>query len=135
MQSGFGLLETGMVDTKNEVNIMMKNVVDVVCGGLSFWAAGYAIGFGKGETPSAISGFMGTHEFFVQNTDDGVLHSRYIFQFSFAATSTTIVSGSVAGRMKFVSYMAFRLYPQLTTAATYHHRHLPPPPFTWFSAS
>ena len=38
MQSGFGLLETGMVSARNEVNIMMKNVDDVVIGGLVYGA-------------------------------------------------------------------------------------------------
>lgn len=36
MQTGFGLLESGIVSKKNEVNIMMKNVVDVVLGGKNF---------------------------------------------------------------------------------------------------
>ena len=40
---GFGMLESGCVSLKNEVNIMMKNVVDVVLGGLSYWAFGYGL--------------------------------------------------------------------------------------------
>ena len=42
MQSGFGLLEAGSVSKKNESNIMMKNAIDVVCGGFSYWLYGYA---------------------------------------------------------------------------------------------
>ena len=38
--SGFGLLESGSVSTKNEVNIMVKNAVDVIVGGLAFWIFG-----------------------------------------------------------------------------------------------
>ena len=38
MQSGFGLLESGSVTTKNEVNIMMKNMADVIFGGFTYWA-------------------------------------------------------------------------------------------------
>ena len=34
MQTGFGMLESGCVSLKNEVNIMMKNVVDVVLGNI-----------------------------------------------------------------------------------------------------
>ena len=37
---GFGMLESGCVSLKNEVNIMMKNVVDVVLGGVTYWASG-----------------------------------------------------------------------------------------------
>lgn len=43
MQTGFSLLESGACGKKNEVNIMMKNLVDVILGGLFYWA----IGFGK----------------------------------------------------------------------------------------
>lgn len=47
--TGFGLLESGSVSSKNEVNIMVKNAADVIFGGLSYWAFGYAISFGKHE--------------------------------------------------------------------------------------
>jgi len=40
------MLESGVVSLKNEVNIMMKNVVDVVLGGLTYWAFGYGLTFG-----------------------------------------------------------------------------------------
>lgn len=40
MQTGFGLLEAGIVSKKNQVNIMMKNVVDVVLGGFTYWLFG-----------------------------------------------------------------------------------------------
>ena len=46
---GFGLLESGSVTTKNEVNIMVKNAADVIFGGLSYWAFGYALSFGEGK--------------------------------------------------------------------------------------
>jgi ammonia channel protein AmtB len=38
---GFGLLESGRVSSKDEVNIMVKNVIDVVFGGLSYWMFGF----------------------------------------------------------------------------------------------
>lgn len=37
MQIGFGLLEAGLISPKNHVNIMMKNAIDVIIGGFSFW--------------------------------------------------------------------------------------------------
>ena len=46
---GFGMLESGIVSIKNEVNIMMKNVVDVVLGGLTYWAFGYSLSYGESE--------------------------------------------------------------------------------------
>ena len=48
MQTGFGMLESGCVSLKNEVNIMMKNVVDVVLGGITYWAFGYGLSYGDG---------------------------------------------------------------------------------------
>ena len=47
MQTGFGMLESGCVSLKNEVNIMMKNVVDVVLGGITYWAFGYGLSYGQ----------------------------------------------------------------------------------------
>ena len=41
MQSGFGLLEAGMVSKKNETNIMVKNAMDVVYGSFAYWLFGY----------------------------------------------------------------------------------------------
>jgi ammonia channel protein AmtB len=47
------MLESGVVSLKNEVNIMMKNVVDVVLGGFTYWAFGFGLSFGedKGTNP------------------------------------------------------------------------------------
>ena len=55
MQSGFGLLESGMVCARNEANIMMKNVVDVAIGGLIYWSFGYALS--HGEPSGAFAGY------------------------------------------------------------------------------
>lgn len=41
MQSGFGLLEAGMVSKKNETNIMVKNAMDVIYGSFAYWLFGY----------------------------------------------------------------------------------------------
>ena len=56
MQSGFGLLESGLVSRKNEVNIMVKNAVDVIFGGLAYWLFGFAFSFGKGTGANGFSG-------------------------------------------------------------------------------
>lgn len=45
---GFGMLESGCVSVKNEVNIMMKNIVDIVLGGFTYWLFGYGMSFGRG---------------------------------------------------------------------------------------
>lgn len=54
------MLESGCVSLKNEVNIMMKNVVDIVLGGLTYWAFGFAMSFG---TDKLNNPFIGMGEF------------------------------------------------------------------------
>eukprot|EP00438_Fugacium_kawagutii_P001121 Skav218112 [mRNA] locus=scaffold759:204027:222910:- [translate_table: standard] len=114
MQSGFGMLEMGCSARGHEVNIMLKNVYDVVCGALAYYILGFGISYGS---PS--NGFMGMGDFFVDTdgrdpTAAGLLFTSYIFQFSFAATATTIVSGwATAAGLLFTSYI-FQFSPPAT---------------------
>merc|ERR1719266_2353696 len=59
MQCGFAFLEAGAVRSKNTVNILIKNMLDALIGGISYWAIGWAIAYGKNG-----NGFIGTSEFF-----------------------------------------------------------------------
>ena len=56
---GFGMLESGIVSLKNEVNIMMKNVVDVVLGGMTYWAFGYSLSYGDSDYSNPYISFGG----------------------------------------------------------------------------
>ena len=82
---------------KDEVNIMMKNAIDVIVGGLSFWLFGYAFSFGDGV--ESLHGFSGGNRFMLMasegdtKADAGTYYARFFFQSSFATTATTIVSG------------------------------------------
>jgi ammonium transporter, Amt family len=110
MQTGFGLLESGIVSRKNEVNIMMKNVVDVVLGGFTYWLFGYGLSYGRSAytTPFiAFGDFMVDPE--VQNPLMGQIFTSFFFQLSFATTATTILSGTVAERINFHAYCLFSL--------------------------
>ncbi|XP_042871426.1 putative ammonium transporter 3 [Penaeus japonicus] len=106
MQSGFGLLESGAVSMKNEANIMVKNVVDVVLGGITYWLFGYALSFGESEWTNPFCGWGG---FALNPSEDemGKIYTTFFFQLSFATTATTIVSGAVAERFNFVAYVIF----------------------------
>ncbi|XP_076763619.1 ammonium transporter [Xylocopa sonorina] len=108
MQTGFGMLESGCVSLKNEVNIMMKNVVDIVLGGLTYWAFGFAMSFG---TDRLRNSFIGLGEFLIDPAlDDRLMGPKcaaFLFQLSFATTSTTIVSGAMAERCNFKAYCLF----------------------------
>lgn len=109
MQAGFAMVESGMTRSKSAVNIMMKNMMDLSIGTISFWAIGFAIMFGNGN------GFFGFSGFFVDSSKAAAYGSlswtsvpvmaAFIFQAVFAATAATIVSGAVAERIKFSSYM------------------------------
>lgn len=59
MYIGFGMLESGCVSLKNEVNIMMKNVVDIVLGGLTYWLFGFGMSFGVNKPTNSFIGSGG----------------------------------------------------------------------------
>jgi len=113
MISGFGLVESGMVSRKNETNIMVKNAVDVIFGGLGFWMFGFGFTFGDSPGVNAFSGFG---RFFTDAEEShmGEVFSLYCFQASFATTATTIVSGAVAERMNLKAYIIFAFTNTLT---------------------
>jgi ammonium transporter, Amt family len=99
MQAGFALLESGMSRTKNAVNVMMKNYMDLCVGTLLFWLVGYGLMFG--DNPS---GFAGTSLFALAKASDWTFNLLF-FQIMFAATAATIVSGAMAERTNYVAYL------------------------------
>ncbi len=120
MQAGFALVETGFTQAKNACNIIMKNLMDFSVGSIAYWVVGFAIMFSVGND------FMGTTGWFLAGADNspatgdayvGVynaldwtsvpLECKYFFQLVFCATAATIVSGAMAGRTKFVSYLIY----------------------------
>ncbi|MDX1386028.1 MAG: ammonium transporter [bacterium] len=113
MQAGFAMVESGFTRAKNAVNIMMKNLMDFSMGSLAFWAVGFGIMFGATN-----GGWIGTDGFFLSYFDgsDPWVFCFWIFQCVFAATAATIVSGAVAERMKFISYL---IYSVVITAIVY----------------
>lgn len=106
MQSGFGLLESGMVSRKHEINILVKNIADVLFGGLAFWMFGYAFSYGNAKGSNQFIGF-GNFFLDVDGEDMGWIYSRFFFQASFSTTATTIVSGAMAERVKLEAYCLF----------------------------
>ena len=121
MNTGFGMLETGLTRSKNAVNILSKNFIVFGVSSLAFWVLGWGLMFGDGN------GFMGTSGlFFLGGADNspatgdaykGVysainwatvpLLAKFFFQLVFAATAATIVSGCVAERVKYSSFIIF----------------------------
>ncbi len=99
MQAGFTLVEVGFTRSKNAGNIIMKNLMDLIVGSIGFWAIGYTVMYGD-----SIGGFIGTPSLFY---NEGADMFNLFFQTVFAATAATIVSGAVAGRTKFTTYIIF----------------------------
>ncbi len=114
MQAGFALVEAGFTRAKNAGNIIMKNLMDFSVGGIMYWAIGFALAYGG----STAGGFFAYGDVFFFN--DNARASEWFFQVVFAATAATIVSGAVAGRVKFVSYLVYTpfltglIYPVVT---------------------
>ena len=114
MQTGFALVEAGFTRSKNTINILFKNLMDFCIGTVIFWFVGYDLMFGTGN------GFVGALDFFAGNDYGTALGlpnmAFFFFQLVFAATTATIVSGAMAERTKFVSYL---IYSALITLVVY----------------
>jgi Amt family ammonium transporter len=113
MQAGFAMVESGFTRSKNSINILMKNMMDFSLGAILFWVVGYTVMFG-----TDLGGFIGMPEFFYNSSEvNGIPDlASLIFQTVFAATAATIVSGAVAERTKFSSYIIFTV---IITAVIY----------------
>jgi len=107
MQTGFAMLEAGLVSPKNVQNILLKNIMDASLGALCWFVLGFGIAQGAGDAPS----FVGTSGYILNNEDfddgTGYAYAGWLFQWAFAATTATIVSGAVAERCTFTAYCTY----------------------------
>jgi len=112
MNLGFAMVESGLCRSKNTVNILAKNFTVFAIASISFWIVGWGLMFGNGNP------FVGlTNIFFANNgVDEGFdalswtkvpFWAKFLFQLVFAGTAATIVSGAVAERIKFLSFLIF----------------------------
>ncbi len=112
MNLGFAMVESGLARAKNTVNILSKNFIVFALASLAFWAIGWGLMFGDGNP------FVGLKNLFFVNggVDEGYsaigwtkvpLWAKFFFQLVFAGTAATIVSGAVAERIKFLSFIVF----------------------------
>lgn len=103
MQAGFCCLESGFVRAKNSINVALKNLADFCMAGLLFWAFGFAFAFGAG------SGWIGASEWLFDARGTMAVGAFFLFQLMFCGTAATIVSGAVAERVSFASYIAITI--------------------------
>jgi Amt family ammonium transporter len=103
MQAGFAMVEVGFTRAKNSINILMKNLMDFSVGSLAFFLVGFGLMFGVAQ-----HGLFGTSLFGLSGVSgNDWIFTFLIFQTVFAATAATIVSGAMAERTKFVSYLVY----------------------------
>lgn len=113
MQAGFAMVETGFTRAKNAGNIIMKNIMDFSVGSLVYWFIGFSIMFG-----TDIGGIIGKIDIMTQGSYDFLglnipVSAFLIFQTVFCATAATIVSGAMAERTKFKSYLIYSFFISL----------------------
>ena len=102
MQAGFAMVECGFTRAKNACNIIMKNLMDFSLGTLLFWLVGFGLMFG-----TTWKGLIGTDNFLFDAGDNNFNWAFLIFQTVFCATAATIISGAMAERTKFISYLCY----------------------------
>lgn len=121
MNLGFACVESGFARSKNAVNILSKNLIVFAVASLGYLLLGFGFMFGDGN------GFIGTSGLFMVSGKDtspltneayeGVysalswtgipLYAKFFFQLVFCGTAATIVSGAVAERIKYISFIVF----------------------------
>lgn len=116
MQAGFAMVEAGFNSSKNAVNILFKNSMDICVGVLLFFIVGFGIMYPTLYTNDAgwddVSGYFafgGVGLDAYESAADRTFSPEvdWLFQAVFAATAATIVSGAVAGRMKVAGYLVY----------------------------
>lgn len=115
MQAGFAMVEAGFNSSKNAVNILFKNTMDLCVGILLYFVIGFGIMYGANYSKYTDEGAPAVSPYFVfggagiEGYSDGTFSPEvaWLFQAVFAATAATIVSGAVAGRMKVAGYLVY----------------------------
>ncbi|MEQ8357512.1 MAG: ammonium transporter [Kiloniellaceae bacterium] len=122
MAAGFAMLESGLVRTKNTATICLKNIALYSVAGIMYYVIGYNLMYVD------VSGFIGSFDLLYNTSDaekaligadatpemiDAVVDNGYsvmsdwFFQMVFVATAASIVSGTLAERIKFWPFMIF----------------------------
>ena len=112
MQAGFLCLESGLVRSKNSINVAAKNISDFIVSSSLYWLLGFGLMFGDSQW-----GLFGWSGFAFGEQTDAKLIAIFLFQMMFCGTAATLVSGAVAERMSYMGYMvvtvtiALLIYP------------------------
>ncbi len=115
MAAGFSLLESGLVRSKNTVEILTKNIALYAVACIMYLATGYALMYGGGWFLQGIEAFD-LNQVLADSAENGFDGSSvysgasdFFFQVVFVATAMSIVSGAIAERMKLWSFLVFAM--------------------------
>lgn len=111
MNLGFASVESGFARSKNTVNILSKNFIVFAISSMGYLLLGWGLMFG-GDNP-----FVGTKGLWILTgtLDDSIytlganvpFWAKFVFQLVFCGTAATIVSGAVAERVRYISFIVF----------------------------
>jgi Amt family ammonium transporter len=114
MAAGFCMLEAGLVRSKNAAMQSTKNIALYSVAGLMFWLVGYNVAYPSATMLGGLFGTPNLDSFFWSGGDLGVQSdagyapaSDWFFQMVFVATAASIVSGTVAERVKLWPFLIF----------------------------
>ncbi|CAB3376280.1 Hypothetical predicted protein [Cloeon dipterum] len=111
LHTGFGFLEVGSVRSKNATSVVMKNMLDLLLGAFGYWIVGYTLAYGRG------SAFLGMYPYIAgHKLGQEAQFANWFLQFSYAITSSSIISGVIVERCTFLAYLVYSVF---TTAVTY----------------
>ena len=92
MQAGFAMLEVGFSRGKNVGAVVAKILVNLSIGTLAFWAVGFALAFGNGNTVLGTDGFfLHSSTFSSLSFSDVPLSAKFLFEVVFCTVSLAIV--------------------------------------------
>lgn len=119
MQAGFTMLEAGFCRSRETVNVLVECVFDTCVCGLLHWAIGFAFMFGEGNAfigwhipgdPSKSLIFMTGVSVLSAYGSTGIpIVAHYVFQFAFADCASTICSGAMVGRTRFIGDVLYSI--------------------------
>jgi ammonium transporter len=115
MQAGFTAVESGMLRSKNSVNVAIKNFTNFLVAASLFWLFGFGLMFG-----SDVGGIVGSSAFLF-DSDRAFVLALFVFQLGFIGTATTLMSGAVAERMRFGGYVVLATFVAAITYPVFGH--------------
>ena len=107
MAAGFTMLEAGLVRAKNTTVILTKNVALFSIACTMYMVCGYSIMYGGGDFALFLDGIVGDGATGEEEPATYAPSADFYFQVVFVATAMSIISGSVAERIKLWSFLLF----------------------------